>query len=294
VLFPTRLCYYSDEKEYEILKIISLEKIHSVAYVETKKRPFVFALITKERTWYYQAEDHSEMETWIQTIRNQIKILDQEIDIHPHEIHLHQPPTLQSPALRMPSNSLSIPIPGSNTEEFSGSPTDYPSFPSSPIGTLSNALSNRVGRVSYQPESFASPLAQTWAPKIDSESDEDPPISAVLAKLPGDDIVHCQGWLFKLKNVGGIKTWKRHWYVLRNGKLISYKDETEYEVCRMIELITVLDILDIEPLRVKPKQAQHLFKVVLPNKTWILCAESDQQRQDWLKALNQVHGETRT
>jgi hypothetical protein len=273
-----------------------LEKIHSCAYVETKKRPFVFALITKERTWYYQAETHAEMESWIQTIRNQLKLVEERSDPHPHEIHLQQPPTLQAGSSRMTSDPISIQTgtPARQSFEMATSPTDYPSLPTSPYSSQpSSFVTGRLRNVSMPSESRPSPLTQTWNPNAESDSDEEPPLSAVLQKTPGDNFVHCQGFLYKLRTIGGIKTWKRHWYVLRNGKFISYKDQSEYEVRRMIELSRALDIIDIEPIRNKPKNAQYLFKVVLPKKSWIMCAETEEDRKNWLTKLKEIHEQVR-
>lgn len=43
----------------------------------------------------------------------------------------------------------------------------------------------------------------------------------------GDNITKLQGFLEKLKlGIGKSKKLKRYWFVIRNGKLISYKNES--------------------------------------------------------------------
>ncbi|KAI9342457.1 hypothetical protein DFJ73DRAFT_842570 [Zopfochytrium polystomum] len=73
VLRTTRLAYYKNEKEYELLKMIPIADIHTVAPVELKKRVLVFAIITRQRTYYIQAESQRDMEAWISALRESQK-----------------------------------------------------------------------------------------------------------------------------------------------------------------------------------------------------------------------------
>jgi len=52
--------------------MINLEDIHGVAEVRLKKREHVFALITKQRTYYLQALSRADLEDWINPIRQSI------------------------------------------------------------------------------------------------------------------------------------------------------------------------------------------------------------------------------
>lgn len=73
VLRPTKLCYYLNDKEYELLSIIQLKDIHNIGTVEYKSRENVFALVCIERTYYVQASSKEEMVDWICYIKAVIK-----------------------------------------------------------------------------------------------------------------------------------------------------------------------------------------------------------------------------
>lgn len=68
VLKPTRLCYYKNDKEYELLGMITLDQLEFVSSVEHKKRSNSFAIVTKKRTYYVQAPDQTELQGWTSSI----------------------------------------------------------------------------------------------------------------------------------------------------------------------------------------------------------------------------------
>ncbi|KAG0247166.1 hypothetical protein BG011_001916, partial [Mortierella polycephala] len=73
VLRTSKLAYYKDIKEYELLRIIDIRDIHKAAEVEVKNRKGVFMILTPRRTFTVQADSVAEMEEWVKAI-NQAKI----------------------------------------------------------------------------------------------------------------------------------------------------------------------------------------------------------------------------
>ena len=69
VLQASRLLYYKDEKEYELLGIIEFKDVLALSKVE-KTRGFVFAVVTKSKTFYLQAPDDSHFDHWIKSLRD--------------------------------------------------------------------------------------------------------------------------------------------------------------------------------------------------------------------------------
>jgi hypothetical protein len=69
VLQASRLLYYKDEKEYELLGIIEFKDVVALSKVE-KIRSFVFALVTKSKTFYLQAPDESHFDHWMGSLRD--------------------------------------------------------------------------------------------------------------------------------------------------------------------------------------------------------------------------------
>lgn len=70
VLRPTRLSWYKNELEYELLNIVPLAEILNVSQVEDKK--FTFGIVTKNRTFYLRAETESNMLEWITQLKSAI------------------------------------------------------------------------------------------------------------------------------------------------------------------------------------------------------------------------------
>ncbi|KAF9204935.1 hypothetical protein BGZ49_004674 [Haplosporangium sp. Z 27] len=73
VLRTSKLAYYKDDKEYELLRIIDIRDLHKAAEVEVKNRTGVFVIITPRRTFSVKADSTAEMEEWVKAI-NQAKI----------------------------------------------------------------------------------------------------------------------------------------------------------------------------------------------------------------------------
>ncbi|KAG0351290.1 hypothetical protein BGZ54_003329, partial [Gamsiella multidivaricata] len=68
VLRTSKLAYYKDSKEYELLRIVDIRDVHRAAEVPQKHRPNVFVILTPRRTFTVQAQTHTEMCEWIQAV----------------------------------------------------------------------------------------------------------------------------------------------------------------------------------------------------------------------------------
>ncbi|OAQ30639.1 PH-domain-containing protein [Linnemannia elongata AG-77] len=73
VLRTSKLAYYKDSKEYELLRIIDIRDIHKAAEIVVKNKTGVFVIVTPRRTFTVQADSAAEMEQWVNAI-NQAKI----------------------------------------------------------------------------------------------------------------------------------------------------------------------------------------------------------------------------
>ncbi|KAG0266257.1 hypothetical protein BG011_002954 [Mortierella polycephala] len=72
VLRTSKLAYYKDDKEYELLRIIDIRDIHRAAEVEIKHKSGAFVILTPRRTFTVQAGTIDEMQDWVHAI-NQAK-----------------------------------------------------------------------------------------------------------------------------------------------------------------------------------------------------------------------------
>ncbi|KAJ3140820.1 hypothetical protein HK100_008991 [Physocladia obscura] len=100
-----------------------------------------------------------------------------------------------------------------------------------------------------------------------------------------DNMVLREGYLLK-QGTKYNKAWKKRWFVLRNGKLMCYKDSAEYVVKRIIPLRSALDILEIDS---HGKGHDYCFTVILPKRTLILAASSAEEMVQWIDDLRRIH-----
>lgn len=166
MLRSTRLAYYENEKEYQLLQTIDLRNVHTIAEVRVK-RPFVIGLVTPERTYYLQAASQKEMMEWITAI----KVARREIR---RRYASHQP------VLR----SVSAPVSPGTAENtlpafLSSSQLDTDVAPSQPpLGVSRSASSNSIGKdtsraprkVSFTEQPFRQALGalQSWGSAVGS------------------------------------------------------------------------------------------------------------------------------
>ncbi|KAE8269398.1 hypothetical protein A4X09_0g2950 [Tilletia walkeri] len=72
VLRSSKLAYYKNEKEYQLLRFIDMSEVHTVAAVELKGKDHTFGIVTPSRTFYVNAGSRQEMQAWIDDL-NAIK-----------------------------------------------------------------------------------------------------------------------------------------------------------------------------------------------------------------------------
>ncbi|KAJ1030470.1 hypothetical protein NDA16_001379 [Ustilago loliicola] len=68
VLRSSKLAYYKNDKEYQLLRFIDVGDIKTVASVELKKSVNTFGIVTPKRTFYVRASSRAEMESWIEAL----------------------------------------------------------------------------------------------------------------------------------------------------------------------------------------------------------------------------------
>lgn len=70
VLRSSKLSYYKNDKEYQLLRFIDIGDIKTVAAVEMKKSLHAFGIVTPKRTFYVRASSKVEMEAWIEALND--------------------------------------------------------------------------------------------------------------------------------------------------------------------------------------------------------------------------------
>jgi len=94
-------------------------------------------------------------------------------------------------------------------------------------------------------------------------------------------VVEKTGWL--VKEGGSFKSWKKRYFVLKNGELSYFKNPGE-EALGTVSLGGATSGIEITDSKKKP----HCFQIVTPSRTYLLSADNDDDRKAWLEALNEA------
>jgi len=92
-------------------------------------------------------------------------------------------------------------------------------------------------------------------------------------------MTHKEGYL--TKEGGGFKSWKKRWFVLKDGELHYYKSKGETASLGAISLQTAGHIKISDR-----KKKVNGFEIATPSRTYFLAAENEPERNSWLEALN--------
>ena len=129
-----------------------------------------------------------------------------------------------------------------------------------------------------------------------------------IVKMDQDDErVIWHGYLLVLRSKGGVRKWKRHWVVLRQKNLAFYKTEEvsnltpkekppsihpiptntrkipqEYAAHLIIPLSNIISAVEIDPVS---KSKVHCMQIIAEEKSYRLCAPSEEALTRWLGAL---------
>lgn len=85
------------------------------------------------------------------------------------------------------------------------------------------------------------------------------------------------GYLLKSR---GRRGWHRRWVVLRNNQLVTYKDESEYEPLRVINLSDVISIIELSR-----DNRENVLAIFTSNKVIYFQAFSRDSLKSWTSAI---------
>ncbi|KAK2377177.1 pleckstrin proteiny domain-containing protein [Trifolium repens] len=90
------------------------------------------------------------------------------------------------------------------------------------------------------------------------------------------------GWLMKQGEY--IKTWRRRWFVLKQGKLFWFKESTITRVSKprgVVPVATCLTVKGAEDILLKPFS----FELSTRADTMYFIADSDKEKEDWINSI---------
>ncbi|KAI9027607.1 hypothetical protein CLU79DRAFT_717107 [Phycomyces nitens] len=293
VLRTTKLAMYKDDKEYKLLRIIDLHEIHSVVQVTSKnKYKYVFAIITPKRMYYVQAKDQNDMDIWLDNIekaKQESKLYDTDDDAslkgrdqdYAKDVISSYQSNHAANMLHQRRSSTTTNDHVSETPQSSRShvpPVDIPRASTAAHGAYSTSHTYPLS-----PGSDQQAQMQIVEGLASSEDDEEYGYNEDIMNAQLEETrnkVLIEGYLMKL---GRNKSWRKRWFVLRTDTLAYYEDEKEYSPHRIIPLTHIIDSLEIEPIS---KSKQYCFKIIIPKRSYVLCASTVIDLESWLDALS--------
>ncbi|KAJ7555640.1 hypothetical protein O6H91_05G047900 [Diphasiastrum complanatum] len=90
------------------------------------------------------------------------------------------------------------------------------------------------------------------------------------------------GWLMKQGEY--IKTWRRRWFVLKEGKLFWFKDSIVTRLSKSrgeIPVSTCLTVKGAEDVLNKP----YAFEISTRRETMYFIADNDKEKEDWINSI---------
>jgi len=87
------------------------------------------------------------------------------------------------------------------------------------------------------------------------------------------------GYLYFLKQRGGVRQWKSVWAVLRAKSLALYKNEEEYQPLLIVNFSSIVDAVDIDNLS---KSKRHCFEVITEDRQYKFCARGEEEVAKWV------------
>ncbi|TXG50149.1 hypothetical protein EZV62_026024 [Acer yangbiense] len=81
-----------------------------------------------------------------------------------------------------------------------------------------------------------------------------------------------------------IKTWRRRWFVLKQGKLLWFKESTVMRATRTRGVIPVASCLTVKGAE-DVLNKQYAFEMSLRTETMYFIADSEKEKEDWIYSI---------
>lgn len=323
VLRPNLLSIYRDENESKLRHKIVLSDLTAIARQRDPKgkAKHVFGLFSPARNFHLGAKDDQEAQEWVELIRREARIDEDEEDMslaspsgkqegHYTGFGRHNHNTVLPRTGDGPGFSSSDPDPFPQSSPIRTAPAYPPGDPRRPSTTMDYSGPENA---SYSDFSDAGPAARLSAlslsrPKgidqgLAEEAVEDQPESseqaqqdpyhleemekarAAAAQMQESQRVICQDWILLLKTKSGMRQWKKTWMVLRPGGLSMYKNEKEYSALKIIPFSDVLDAVEIDPIS---SSKRYCLQVITEEKGYRFCAPDEDGLLKWLGAFKSL------
>jgi len=307
VLRPTTLSIYKSDKEEKLRRKIDLADLTAVTLLKDPKgkRQHLFGLFSLSRNYYLQAPTEKDAAEWVELIRSEARIDEEE-----EELFLASPPVRQGSFLQagnFASGSLSAtegrsPVARAVPDRWVSSspePMELPSRtslkPPSAGRRMSQIDSSGLSGAEFATHSDFSDWEPT-RPGIKGTSFESLGALHPVPEGEGPDAVPAgpkrsstgphpdpseadrviwQGYMYLLRTPApGVKQWKKAWAVLRPRNLILYKDSAESSVLFVLYMGAIVNVVETDPLS---KKKRHCLQIITDEKNYRFCCRDEEE-----------------
>ncbi|KAL8803644.1 MAG: hypothetical protein Q9182_003059 [Xanthomendoza sp. 2 TL-2023] len=308
VLRPNLLSAYKSPSEDRLHKQIRLSDLNAIAHVRDRKgrREHLFGLYTPARNYHFQAMDEKDANAWVQLIRQEARLDEEEDDqrYHGSTTNVHDTQELQADSTlleedrfassspepldvrgRFSTTREGIKIPGASrlsTQNLDYSGDDIGAYSDWSDAPQQSYAPTPPGSSVHRKVRLASGLASIAASPLPQGTARNASHSSGLNVQDGERVVW-HGYLLILKSKGGVRQWKKLWAVLRPKNIAFYKNEEEYAAQLIIPLSNIINAVEVDPIS---KSKSHCMQIIAEDKNFRFSVENEDLLAKWLGALN--------
>ncbi|KAH6687490.1 PH domain-containing protein [Plectosphaerella plurivora] len=302
VLRPNAISMYKSDKETKLRHKLHLSDLTAVALLKDpkQKRKHVFGLFSPAKNYHFQASSDQEAQEWVDLLRSYARMDEEEEEM------LLASPIGQRSSFMLATNASPNKPAGVGLHERVASGASEAFGPPAPQFALSEARrsSNIPDSSGYSGNELAShsDFSDSDIQRLQGMSIESPdgnpvtggaggaattPATSDRPSLPDrnlsqasglnleqdPDRVIWQGWLWLLRNKGGVRQWKKYWALLRPRNFILYRDESEYTAKFIRPMSAIVDVVDIDPVS---RTKINCLQLITEEKSYRFCAPDEE------------------
>lgn len=313
VLRPNTLFLYKSDQESKLRYKIYLSDLSAVTLLKDpkQKRHNLFGLFSPARNFHFEAPSAKDAQEWVDLIRQDARIEEEEEELFlaspilrrqsfsPAGVLKKASKSPRYPAVdseRLVSSSpepIEIPAPKRRAERRQSHNMESSGMSGNELASHSDFSDTDIQRNhGLSIESLAVQSYTASGTRMEGGSNGRPSLSNRNASQvsginleQGLDRIVWQGWLLFLKSKRGVRQWKSYWAVLRPKNVIFYKNESEYAASFIIDMSTVVNVVDINPVS---KTKVHCMQIITDEKSYRLCARDEESLLHCLGAFKSL------
>ena len=293
VLRPNLLSIYKNDDETGLRASITLSDVTAVASVRKQNTSNVFGVFSSSKNYHFQGSSSKDVADWIERIGREARV-------DPHEETNMQSPVAQWQGQQSRDSSESSDLSGGEGNKDRPQSPEGSQWPVRAHKASRSRASTTQRQVSAIHEYSGNEMMTSYSDFSDAPGNNtssgkqkaqrpstghNASQASGLEKTQDSERVIHHGWLYCLKNKGGVKQWKKLWIVLRPRNIAFYKNEQEYSATKIVAMSSVIDAAEIDPIS---RSKKFCLQLIVEDKTYRFCAPDEDALAQWLGSLKSV------